>query len=146
MTVSAASGEQLSYNFSVRWRAEGNRRTRGELRQTGRRDEPGAVVGHVTVNWRRFTDGLGVARPAGQLFALSARLLQGRDPDPVTTVDEIEIEIDRVATGEPISLRTTTVKDWFDHSWALSGPPTEWWTRIVVNRDGLPAPAELGEV
>lgn len=139
----AKTGEQRQYEFRVRWRAGGEKRVTGELREsvTG---EAGAVVGRITTNWRSFADRLGRFAGPARLAAGPARLAKSLvgDPDPATELSGIEMEIDEVVTGRRISFRGSRT-DSRHNQWIVYGAPGDWWARITVFKDGVPPPIQL---
>jgi hypothetical protein len=131
------------YLFQAEWRAEGERRTHGVVRARTGHAEPGAVIGTMTADWHSFSDGLGRIPLLGDLLAVSTRrvLEQVGDPDPASDLSEISIEIDEI-DGRSINVRSAKA-DGRPDLWSLTGRPADWWTRIVVFRDGVPTPSEF---
>jgi hypothetical protein len=132
----AISGDRLRFTFRVRWRAAGEKQVTGELRKPAD-DESGAVVGRITSSWRSFTDGFG---PLGG----TARFLGGlvRNPDPATTLSEVELDIDAVVAGRPIHLGGQTAESRRE-AWTVYGRPADWWSSVLVYQDGLPTPQQF---
>jgi hypothetical protein len=143
--VYADSGDPDAHVLRARWRADSDRRTHAELRvppRPGGPAEPGGagVIGRITVTWQGISDGF--LKPF--LGVLSGSLGIG-NADPATEMGEIEIEIDESVAGRPLTLRTRRAGNKPLH-WEVRGSPADWWSRVVVFRDGAPTPREFGDV
>jgi hypothetical protein len=135
------------YAFPAEWRAEGERRTRAVVRAAVGHGESGAVIGTVTVDWQSFSDNLGRIPFVGDFLAAGTRKVseQVGNPDPANALSEISIEIDGALSGRSISVRATRVES-YPNYWIVPGrPEADWWTEIVVYRDGVATPAEIDQ-
>jgi hypothetical protein len=140
IVVDPDSEKGRRYGFPAEWRAEGERRTHAVVRAAVGHGESGAVIGTVTVDWQSFSDNLSRIPFVGGVLAAGTRNL-----DPANALSEISIEIDGALDGRSISVRATNVESYPTY-WILPGrPETDWWTEIVVYRDGVATPAEIDQ-
>ncbi len=150
INVYPKSGEPQRHVFRARWRADSGRRTHAELREpVGRGVSPAdadaadAVVGRITVTWRNVSDGLGSVLGGLLNRSVPRPLRQMWDPDPALDLSEIEIDILQSVTGKPLS-RSTRKAGITAAYWKVNADPADWWTSVVVYRDGVPILGEFG--
>lgn len=148
ISVYPVSGRPQHLTLRAHWRADSDRRTHAELGELpGHGDgEAGPVLGRITVTWRNMSDGLSGVPILGSLLSNPATrsLRQVWNPDPAVDLGEITIEIDESVTGRPLRGSTRRAGSTTEY-WKVSGGPADWWTSVVVQRDGVPIPAEFGE-
>lgn len=118
------------------------------LRRDAGGDGPDEIIGKVAVDWRRLSDGpadlIGKVPLIGDLLATPVRWgtrLVG-DLDSYTELDEMELEVNGLVTGEPVRLRAAPAAGGAMH-WEFSGRRSDWWARLKVQRDGVALPREF---